>query len=182
MSDTDTTDEVDYDGPAEPWQPPQGWDTLERLDWHARKARAIQARLDRLNELFDREIQRLEDRREEEAATLLRRLEWHRAPIESYHRAHPDDRTLKLPNATSKLTVPRTPRIFAVDIDAMAEWARAEHPEIMRGPNITDVRRLVTVADDDRVVDTATGEVVPCLRAEVGEPSWTLSLEPGEPI
>lgn len=180
MSDTDT--EIDYDAPAEPWQPPQGWDVLERLDWHARKARAIQARLDQLDDLFGREIQRLEDRREEESTTLHRKLDWHRAPIESYHRAHPDDRTLKLPNATAKLTVPRTARVFAADNDAMTEWARTAHPEIMRGPNITDVRRVVTITDDDRVVDTATGEVVPCLRAEVGEPSWTLNLEPGEPL
>lgn len=175
------SDTVDYDGPAEPWQPPDGWDVMERLDWHARRARSVQAQIDGINDLFGREMDRLEARRDEEVAILQRKIDWHQAPIESYHRAHPDNRTIKLPHATSRLTVPKSPRIFAADLDAVIEWARANHPEILRSPNITDVRKVVQIADG-KVIDPSTGEVVHGLAAEMPDPSWSLNLEPGEPF
>jgi hypothetical protein len=52
----------------------------------------------------------------------------------------------------------------------------------MRGPNVTDVRDVVTITDDLRVVDSATGELVPGVSAEVPAARWTFDPEPGSPF
>lgn len=179
--DHDTSD-IDYSTPAE--LPDDDNDILERVAWHARMARRAQAELDEISDLYDAELARLTERRENRVRIIMERLAWHKAPIESYARMRLErdgKRTIELPHATSKISVPTKPQVFITDTDTLTDWARTRHPEILRSPNVTDVRRVVTVTDDGKVVDPDTGEFVPGVEAQVPQPRWSIDLEPGSP-
>jgi len=179
------TSDIDYDTPA---IIPDDLDALSRMDWHMRMVRRQTQNLTELTDLYRAEMDRLSDRLINRTLIIQKAIAWHRAPIESYHRAHPDRKTLELPNGSSKLTVPRTAKVFAdaYQPDVVTEWARWAHPEIMRGPNITDVRKVVSIKTCDdgslAVVDSETGEIVPGVTAQVPNASWSLDVEPGDPF
>lgn len=176
------TSDVEYDTPAV--LPDDEGEALERVAWHARMARKAHAELAEMFDLYDTEMARLTERREHRARIIMERIGWHQAPIESYHRmrvANGGPKTLELPHGTSRMAVPKTPKVWVGTEGqaAVLEWARASHPEILRGPLITDVREVVTIDDDLKVIDKATGEIVPGLVAQVPEARWSFDPEPG---
>ena len=163
-------------------------DALSRLDWHMRMVRKYRAEVAELDDVYLAEMDRMRDRYANRRRIIEDKSRWHQAPIESYHRAHPDQRTIELPHGASKLSVPKTPKVFmnGEHNEAVTEWARKAHPEIMKGPNITDVRKVVDIKDHNdgtfTVVDPTTGEVVPGVTAQIPLPSWSLDVEPGSPF
>jgi hypothetical protein len=177
----DTTSDIDYGTPA---ILPEGDEALERVAWHARMARQAKAELDELEDIYDAELARMIERRENRARIITERLNWHTAPIESYHRMRLEadgKRTIELPHGTSKMTVPKQPKVWFADDKRAADWARRSHPELMRPPLISDVREVITVTDDLKVIDKTTGEVVDALVAQIPEPRWSFDPEPGSP-
>jgi CBS-domain-containing membrane protein len=189
--DTETSD-VDYTQPA---VLPEDVDAAkERANWHARMVRKLTADKHELTDMFDTEysrlvaeLERLSERREHHARIIQDKIDWHQAPIESYHRmrlvADPKLKTLPLLHGYSKITVPVTAKVFPkpnADADVL-KWAREKHPEILKAPNITDVRGVVAVRSDMKVIDKATGETVECLVAQVPDSTWGFDPEPGSP-
>jgi hypothetical protein len=170
-----------YDEPA-PVPGDTSDEALRQLDWHARKVRHLADERHQLRTLFEAELARIEDRLQERLRILDRGIAWHRAPFESWHRAHPDQRTVHLPNATARLTVPVKPEVVIVDAEAVRVWACEHHPEIVRAPKITDVRACVAIVAGLTVADTVTGELVPGVAARVPPPTWTLTVDPGQPL
>ena len=65
---------------------------------------------------YQREIDRLKSEIEARKRTAQTHIDWHTAPIESYHRMRQeqdaDMRTLRTPHATSKITVPTKPDLL----------------------------------------------------------------------
>ena len=163
-------------------------DALSRLDWHVRMVRKYRSEMADVDALYKAEIERMIDRRDNRRRIIQNAIDWHSAPIKSYHLAHQDDRTIELPHGASKLTVPTKPKVFmeGEQSDAVTEWARRAHPEIMKGPNISDVRKVVDIKDHKdgtfTVLDPTTGEVVPGVTAQIPLPSWSLDVEPGAPF
>lgn len=180
---SDTSD-IDYDTPA--FIPDNEAEALERIAWHARLARAAHAELADVEAMYAAEMERLRDRLDNRQAIINKRIAWHTAPIESYHRmrleADPKRKTIELPHGTSRVTVPTKPKAWITDYEAATEWARTAHPEIMRGPNVTDLRDVVQITDDLKVIDPATGEIVPGVAAEIPAARWTFDPEPGSPF
>lgn len=186
------TSDIDYGTPAV--LPEDADAAKERVNWHARMVRKLTADKHELTDMFDTEYQRLtaeleriSERREHHARVLQDKIDWHQSPIESYHRmrlvADPKLKTLPLLHGYSKMTVPKAAKVFVKpDADAaVLAWAREHHPEILKAPNITDVRAVVDVRSDMKVVDKATGETVDCLVAQVGDATWVFDPEPGSP-
>lgn len=172
--------DIDYATPA--ILPDDDGAALDRLTWHARMARRYDDEALELEARYTAEIDRLMDARDYAVGKLRAKRDWHTAPIEQYHRAHPDNRTLDLVHARSKLRVPKKATVFIDDAETVAEWCRTAHPELLRGPNVTAVRGVVSALDDGRVVDAATGEVVPGVHAEVPAPTVHVDLDPGSPL
>lgn len=180
---TDTSD-LDYSVPAR--LPEDDDEALRRIDWHVRMVRRERDELHRLEALYRAEMDRLHDRYAERARIINSRIDWHSSPVESWHRAHPERRTVELPHGTSKLRVPKQPMVFMAgeDNDVVRDWAITAHPEILRGPNVTAVRKVVQIVetgDGWQAIDPATGEVVPGVTVQMPEPTWTLDTDPGSP-
>jgi hypothetical protein len=178
--------DVDYSTPAQ--LPDDPTEAERRLQWHARRARTLEAERLEIEDRYKAEIDRLTEEMQYEVAALRRQIDWHETPIRAYHtmRLAEDPtypKTLKLPDGRSKYITYETPRVFVdpEDSSGLVEWA-CTHPEIMRPPNITEVRRIVTVTDEGKVVDKATGEVVPGVVALVPEQSWSFTPAPGRAL
>lgn len=188
--------DIDYEQPAQlPDDPEQA---RERVEWHARMVRHYHAVLDEETASFQREITRLKERLELRQATLRGRIDWHTVPVESYHRMRQREdaevRTIRMPHATSKITVPKKPVInFAdtmVDGDAnpLLQWMTAYHPELLKLPGIAEIRKVVEVTNDGTdkreliVVDKDTRRPVFGLVAEVPAPTYKLTPEEGAPL
>lgn len=176
----DSDDEYLMDDPAD-----EAADLVD-VDRHLAAVRRARTERDQITAIYETEIGRLTDRLESVQAVIDRRIAWHLAPVESWHRAHPQKRQLKLPHGTIKLTVPtKACAWFDGDTgrDAVTDWARREHPELLKAPNITDVRKtleLVEVESGWVALDASTGEVVDGLTVTVPEPSWSFTVEDGD--
>lgn len=180
---SDTSD-INYDEPA--LLPEDDTEALNRIAWHARLARAAWAERGEIEAMYEDEMRRLRDRLQNRVDIIAKRIAWHTAPIESYHRMRLDAnsklKTIELPHGTSRITVPKSAKAFVTDKAAVTDWARTAHPEILQSPNVTDVRVVVQITDDLRVIDPVTGEIVPGVTAEIPPARWTFDPEPGSPF
>lgn len=191
--------DIDYDKPAV--LPDDDQAARERVDWHARMVRHYTAQRDEEIASYQREIDRLKAEIEHRKRTAQTHIDWHTAPIESYHRMRQEQdrdlRTLRTPHATSKITVPKTPVVNVAegyDLTKQAvpifTWLRDHHPNVLKLPGISEIRKLVDVVDtyandaiiDRIVVDKDTGEVLPFLVAEVPPLTYKLTPEEGAPL
>jgi hypothetical protein len=168
-------DEDDYS------QPPLDVHNLDEMDYHVRRAAEAQQEIDRLNGIYRAEIDRLTNRWTEQVRILQGRRDWHLAPVESYHRAHPKERTISFVYGDSKLRASsiKPEKAYTIgDKDAVIEWASAHHPEVLtQSPSIAAIRKLEdVVVDGGKVVDTSTGEIVHGLEAYEPEDSWSLAF------
>lgn len=204
MNTTPTTSDVDYDQPAV--LPDDEHAREDRLAWHAYMIRRIRADQTRLADEYDAERERLEqqidalvaplraeirqqaDAREEQMRIIENAVAWHEAPLKSYalmrYREDDDIKTIPFVHGRSKLTTPKKAQVFydPEQTETFMAWVRDAHPEIMKEPNITDLRKLVTVTEELKVIDTATGEVVPGVTASVPEQTWSFDPNPGDPF
>lgn len=184
--------DINYEEPA--LLPDNLEEAQRRVEWHARMVRHYQSQLDREVGAFKREIERLRGEIAARTKTAQAHIEWHEAPIRSYHMLlhdiDPDMRTLRLPHATSKITVPRKPKVDidtdVADYDVQAvNWMYDHHPGGISVPGISTIRLCVDVKETDDgyvVVDTDTGEVLPFLKAAVPDPTYKLTPEEGAPL
>lgn len=181
----DETDGFDYDNPV------PGCSDLEAAVRSAEYAAYWQQRISEVADIYDDEHQRimrkldaLDERRIWELGKLTKKYEWHQAQIADYHRrilaTDPKRKTLDLVHGSAKAVVPVKAQVFIDNPDAVTEWARNHHPEILRAPIVTDVRRLVEVVDG-KVVDV-DGEIVQGLSAQVPEARYTFEADPWSPL
>lgn len=168
------TSDVDYTTPAV--LPTDRDEAFERVRWHARMAAALEAKRERLADMYDDERRRLSERRQVRLGTVVAAKAWHEAPIESYHRMllaiNPNaDKTLDLAVGDSKVRTPETPVAEVDDAAALKAWLLANHPELFDLPNITTIRSAIRVIEG-KVVDRKTSEIVPGMVAEVPPSTW----------
>lgn len=155
--------------------------SLDEMDHHVRKAAETQSEIDRIDSMYQAEISRLQDRRAEQLRILVNKRDWHLAPVESYHRAHPENRTIPFCYGSSKLRVPKAPVVSISDRDLVTEWARTHHPEVLGAPSIMGIRSVVQVVeleDGPAAVDPDSGLVVEGLDVYIPLPSWSVDLSP----
>lgn len=153
---------------------------------HMRHARRINNELADTKRDYQAEIDRLQDAMGERVRILTNELEWHQAPIRSFHEMtmteDSSQRTLHTPHGRSKISVPDKAQVFIDDPSKLAEWASESMPDVVqRKVLVSDLRKAVTVTDD-KVFNRATGEVVPGVHAEVPAPRWSIDLDPGSPM
>jgi phage host-nuclease inhibitor protein Gam len=168
---------VDYTRPADVH-------SLEEMDHHVRKVRELRGELARLEMIFRAEMIRMQDRWNERERITQAQIDWHLAPIESYHRAHPKDRTIAFSHGDSKLRISKAPKVSVTDIKVVREWAESHHPEVLGAPSIMAIRKVVEVVeikDGLAVIDPGTGAEIEGLAAFIPDPTWNLDTEPGEP-
>jgi hypothetical protein len=171
--DTETSD-VDYTQPAV--LPTESDAAFERVRWHARMAAALEAKRERLADMYDDERRRLSERRQIRLGTVMAAKAWHEAPIESYHRMllaiNPNaDKTLDLVVGDSKVRQPETAVAQIDDGRELRTWLIENHPELFDLPNITTIRSVVKVIEG-KVVDAKSGEIVAGMVAEVPPSTW----------
>ena len=189
--------DINYDEPAV--LPDNLEEAQRRVEWHARMVRHYQGQLDQELGAFKREIDRLRAEMASRTKTAQSHIDWHTAPIESYHKmlreTDKDFRTMRFPHGTSKITVPKKPVITINDDEAdygdqIVEWMADYHRDGLSVPGITAIRYCVDVMEVDEgedhdgyvVVDKDTGEVLPFLKADVPEPTYKFTPEEGTPL
>lgn len=185
--------DINYDEPAV--LPDNLEEAQRRVEWHARMVRHYQGQLDMELGAFKREIDRLRTEMAARTRTAEAHIAWHTAPIESYHRMlmeqDKDLRTIRMPHATSKITVPKKPVVTVnTDVadhgDQIVEWMAEHHRDGLSVPGITAIRYCVDVHQLDdgsfQVVDKETGEVLNFLQAAVPELTYKLTPEEGTPL
>lgn len=173
--------DIDYNTPA------LDVDDLDRVSWHMRSVRAAEDEMHDVERMANIELNRITEWRDARRRVLQNRIDWHSAPIRSYHemRMTDDDsqRTIDTPHGRSKISVPVKPQVFIDDPDILTEWARTARPDLLYSRvNVTDLRKMMKVDDDGKVIDPSTGEVVPAVHAEVPAPRWSLDVDPGSPL
>jgi hypothetical protein len=169
--------DIDYTRPADVH-------SLEEMDWHVRKVRELRHELEEVEQRFRAEMDRMHDRWKERERILRNKIDWHLAPVESYHRAHPKDRTITFSHGDSKLRVPSKPAVFVSELAPVRAWAERNHPECLGNPSIGAIRKVVEVVefeDGFAAIDPSTGAEVEGLDVYIPEPTWNLDTEPGCP-
>jgi hypothetical protein len=154
-----------------------------------------QGRITEVSDVYDAEhkklidkLEALTERREYEVGRLLRKKEYHETRIAWYHRqvlaADPKRKTLDLIHGSSRATVYAKPQVWADPKGApdLLAWVKEQHPEILRGPNITDIRSVVDVDSEGRVVDKKTGEPVPGLVSQLRDTYVRFDADPWSPL
>lgn len=174
----DLFDDTDIDYGVEAQMPETRPEQLERASWHMKMAARLVAERDEMMAVYKAEIARLQARWIERSDVYDSRIAWHQAPVEALHLAlladDPKRKTIVLPYGTSKVRVPKTPRIIIDDQSALLVWAEANHPDILgRTINVTGVKTIASVTKAG-VVDP-NGELIPGVRAVLDDPSWTAS-------
>lgn len=160
-----------------PWDEPEPPRDLSQVDWHMRRANALDAEMARIKALFDEEIARLERRRDDLIGKLERMRQWHTEAVEAWHRrehaAGRASKTMTLPHGKSTLVKPQI-AVEVVDEEALRGWAVVNDKEdVLWPPKDPPLSKKTLKAlakpsvekpePGSRVdaVDWETGEVVP---------------------
>lgn len=181
MDGPDDVREPDYDVPSPAIDAAVRVEALDEAGRHLRAIARLEARAAEVAELYAREIRRLMDAQEIAAAQWAARIEWHARPLRELHaRLLEDDptcKTIALPHGTLRSGASRGGQARIVDPEAVAAWAAQSRPELLppvTKVSVTELRKIVEV-HDGRVVDPATGELVPGV--EVTEPSIRFTVD-----
>lgn len=177
MTITDLVDTDEYTDPADDIE------DLIDVDRHLAHIRRLTRERNDLLAVYEAEIERLNVIAADIHERYERRIAWHRTPVESWHRAHTSKRTLELPSGTIKLQVPTTPKAWIDDAATVTEWARQSHPEILKAPNVSDVRKVVELVETEtgwHALDPSTSELVPGLKVEVPNATWSYQVADGD--
>jgi hypothetical protein len=185
----DETNGFNYDAETE------AVESLEIAVKHAEYAAYWRGRITEIADAYDAEdrklldkLEALRERREFEVGKLTKKLAFHEAHIAEYHRSvlrlNPKRKTLDLVHGSSRATVPAKPKVWfnPEGSDEHMAWVREYHPELLRAPLISDVRRYVTGTEDGKVFDVDSGEIVPGLVAQVPEPYYSFDADPWSPL
>jgi hypothetical protein len=178
-------DGFDYDAPI------PGCADLEAAVRSAEYAAYWQQRITEVGDIYDAEHQRLmrkldalDERRIYEVGKLTKKYQWHQAQIADYHRRvladDPKRKTLDLVHGSAKAVVPVKPQVFIDNADTVKAWAIAHHPEILRAPNVMDVRRVVDIVEGKVVGED--GEIVQGLSAQVPDARFSFEADPWSPL
>lgn len=152
----------------------------EQASWHAEQAQLAEDSVTYWSTLFDREIARLQARKDRQLAPYKAAVEWHRGALERWHRAaHAAGKarkTVHWPSGlTSRLTKQR-PKIEVVDQGEFGAWARANGlghllKETVR---LDDTKRALSLQEKDgepgsstQLLHPESGEIVPGVRARI---------------
>lgn len=170
-------EEIDYSIPAVlPTDTDKAWRDVR---YHARMCALLEAKRERLADMYDDEQKRLKERRQDRLGTVMAAKAWHAAPIESFHRMllaiDPDaDKTLDLVVGDSKVRTPKKAEAVVDDEAAVKAWLLEHHPELFDLPGITAIRSVLML-HEGKPVDKKTGEVVPGMVAEVPPSTWNFA-------
>lgn len=182
--------DIDYNTPAV--MPDDHAAALERASWHLRMASVYAAERDDLLAVYQAEMERLQLRIEHRARILNQKIEWHEAPVRGLHLAlleqQKDRKTIELPHGTSKVRVPKQPRVYITDKKALLAWAENTHPDLLsRDINVTGVKEVIArlpvlKAGEISPVTDINGEVIPGVEAILEHPTWNATYERGHEI
>lgn len=173
--------DIDYETPAEMPDHLDDVEARQRLDWHLRMIRRISDESAKTIAVFNAEIERLKDERDDIVAGSDARLAWHRGPVEAYHlalvRDDPENapRTLRLPSGVSKVRVPKERRMVWTEDgnEAAADWLVENGHEqlVTHRTTLGKIREVGIMTPNGSVVDRETGEIIPGVTSVLDEPT-----------
>lgn len=172
---------VNPDIPAEPLTMRQGPSADEQADWHLREIGRLRAERATLADRYDRELERIKQRRTDRLDIIDRAIAWHERPLKDWHAAllaeGLADKTIHLPHGDIKART-NNPTVVITDAEAVNRWARETHPDITIVKVNVSALRSVAKALDGKPVDVTTGEVIP--GCTVTEASTTFTVSPAD--
>jgi hypothetical protein len=185
MTDYEFGDEpdIDYETPAV--MPEGSAEALDRASWHMRMASMISTERDQITAVYKAEMERLQIRLQHRIRIFDDRIAWHEEPVSSLHlallRDEPKRKSIELPYGTSKVRVPKTPRVEFTDQPATLAWAEVNHPEILGHTiNVTGVKSIAVPLGEAGSVTDTNGEIIPGVQAVLDDPSWSVSYDSEE--
>lgn len=121
-------EEIDYAEPAA--EVPADSPGASLANWHLRKIRTIEAQAEMEDQLFKEEIARLQARRKNRAALHESAADWHRVPLQQWHRTERaagrlKGKKLNLPAGSAQLRAAR--QIVTDNEDELRSWLEEHH-------------------------------------------------------
>ena len=160
----------------------------DRADWAMRQIARLRHERATLADRFDRELERIKQRRTDRLDILNREIAHYEEPLRQWHAAllaaGEAGKTIHLPHGDLKARTVN-PTVTVDDMDAVANWARRAHPELLAARvSIPELRKAVAILDlvDEpaKVIDPATGEIVPGCAVTPGTTTFTVSPTEGD--
>jgi hypothetical protein len=147
--------------------------------WAMRKLRDARTRQAEVRAVADAEIERVQAWADTEHAKYERDAAWFEGLLTRWaldcRAADPRAKSVSTPYGT--VTTRETAGAWTVDDAAVLEWARGRRPELVQvreSLRLADAKKALTVADG-KILDPATGEVVPGI--EVGPSRVTATVK-----
>jgi len=182
--DEDELDPDVYERPVEEIHGGHGAAALERANWHLRHIAAIDRRAAIDEQVYRTELERIERWGAARKARWDAMRAWHTKPcvdlLAAIRATDPRTKTLDLPAGRIKSRAGGPPRIVIEDAATLYAWALACRPELIRpatSVRATDLRDAVDVLiapDESKVIDGATGEIVPGVRVEIPDVTYSV--------
>lgn len=149
--------------------------------WAMRKLRAVTLRRDHNSEIATKQIADIQRWEREANARHERDITFFTALLKEYAldcRYNPDDgrKTISVPGG--KVQTRSGTLRWKIDNETFIAWARSSHPDLIRvkeEPALTEVKATLNV--ENETVFTDTGEIVPGIEVEQGEPTATVTVD-----
>lgn len=149
--------------------------------WAMRKLRAAMIRRDSNVEIANDQIAQIQSWLETSNRMNNRDVEFFTRLLTDYAldcRRNPDDGRKSVSVPGGKITTRTGSLRWSVDAEAFIEWARVNHPDLIRvkeEPVLTDIK--TTFQTKDGFVFADTGEIVPGVHVEETEPTATVKID-----
>jgi len=182
--------DVDYERPVEEIHGGHGAAALERANWHLRHIAAIDRRSAIDEQVYRTELERIERWGATRKAHWDAKRAWHTKPcvdlLAAIRATDPRTKTLDLPAGRIKSRAGGAPRIVIDDGGALYEWAIHNRRELIRlassvrASDLRDHCDILITTEATKVLDSTTGEVVPGVRVEIPDVTYSVDTSTEE--
>lgn len=148
-------------------------DDDSKADWAVRKVQEHRAEIDKWENHFKNQMERIRTTEQASIDYLTRLLQDYFRTVP--HKETKTEESYKLPSG--KIYVKAQQPKYIRDEEEMTAWAKENRPELVKTvtTETTDwntLKKSTTTLEDGSVVDSLTGEVIPGVKAEHREPEF----------
>lgn len=164
-------------------------DALDQATRHLWHIRQLRGEYNRIADVYDRELARINERRDIRLQGLAAEIEWWEAPLRQLHarllEANPKRKSVHLPYGELRSRTPTKPVYRVTDIDQFIVWAEGHAAELVTRKTWVDVDRrrisaTLTATESGTAVHPETGEVVPGVTAQLPTTSYWVTTIDGD--
>jgi hypothetical protein len=165
---------------------PDDPDWMAQATYRLRLINKLECQQADIARVYQQEINRLQDRMDDQIARLEQRIDWHRRPLIQFHQRvleqDPSRKTITLPNGRLSSRTSHRPKFAVADNDTFTAWAFVNAPHLLRittKPAASEIQKAGLLPDgppsvgaEVKVVNPETGEMVPGLVAFLTPPAF----------